>query len=159
MIRIRDASKDDGPRLMELHGLVHGLHAQQRPDVFVAEPEQTRLEEFFHDACDDASAHVLVAELSSGSSLAGYAMARVVEREGSPQVKMHSVVMLQQLTVDPDASRGGVGTALLEAVREIGRETGCRRLITNVWCFNTPARSFYEASGLVPMTQQLEQKL
>ncbi|WP_330457523.1 GNAT family N-acetyltransferase [Streptomyces sp. NBC_00820] len=63
------------------------------------------------------------------------------------------------LAVDPAASRAGVGTALLDAVRESGRAAGCRRLIVNVWCFNATARSFYEASGLAPMKQRLEQTL
>ncbi|WP_158714240.1 GNAT family N-acetyltransferase [Kitasatospora aureofaciens] len=159
MIRIRTASKKDGQRLVELHGIVHGLHAEQRPDLFFAEPDPMRLRAFFDDALDDVSVHVLVAEGALGAPLAGYAVAQVAGREDSAQVRGHSAVTLRQLAVDPGASRSGVGTALLEAVREIGREAGCVRLITNVWCFNTPARSFYEASGLVPTTQRLEQTL
>lgn len=40
MIRVSGASKDDSPRLVELHVIVHGLHAQQRPHVFATAPEQ-----------------------------------------------------------------------------------------------------------------------
>lgn len=159
MIRIRGASKGDGPRLVELHAVVHDLHVRQRPDLFVAQPGKEQVEAIFQDALSQPSVSVLVAELTPGPAVAGYALARVVRRDSSTEVRAHSTVMLEQLAVDPDASRGGVGTALLEAVREIGREAGCRRLVTNVWSFNAPARGFYEASGLVASTQRLEQKL
>jgi GNAT superfamily N-acetyltransferase len=150
VVRIRGAAKADGPRLVEFHAVVHDLHGRHRPDVFVTEPNQAELQAFFGSAIDEPSVSVLVAELRPENLIAGYALVRVVEREGSPQVKAESAVMLEQLAVDPVASRRGVGTALLEAVRAIGREAGCRRLITNVWCFNTPADRFMKRPGWCP---------
>ncbi|MFJ9895371.1 GNAT family N-acetyltransferase [Streptomyces sp. NPDC091280] len=35
----------------------------------------------------------------------------------------------------------GVGSALLETVREVGRKAGYRRLVTDVWEFNEDARA------------------
>lgn len=159
MIRVRDAAKGDAARLVELHAGVHELHAGQRPDVFVGEPDQARVEAFFHGLVDEPAVHVLVAEAASDGSVVGYAVARVVEREAGLHVHRSAAMKLEHLAVDPVASRGGVGSALLEAVRERGRAAGCRRLHVNVWSFNTSARSFYEARGLVPMKQQLEQDI
>ncbi|MFE8005305.1 GNAT family N-acetyltransferase [Streptomyces sp. NPDC057418] len=159
MIRIRGASTADGPRLVELHAGVQDVHLRHRPDWFVAQPGGEEVRADFEAALGDPHVSVLVAELSSGPAVVGYALARVVKRDSSTEAQARSTVMLEQLGVDPDASRAGVGSALLEAVREIGREAGCQSLVTNVWSFNTPARGFYEASGLVPRTQQLEQNL
>lgn len=66
---------------------------------------------------------------------------------------------LEQIAVVPDAARSGVGAALLEAVREVGRAAGCRRLVTDVWDFNEGARAFYQAAGFSPMNMRLDQQL
>ncbi|WP_031524905.1 GNAT family N-acetyltransferase [Streptomyces sp. NRRL F-5123] len=159
MAVVRRASAPDAPRLVEMHAGVHDLHARHRPDLFVAEPDGAGVRAFFQHALRDASLHVLVAELASTGPVVGYAMARVVESGSSLHMRPGSVVKLEHLAVEPAAARSGVGSALLDAVRAIGRESGCHRLVVNVWGFNSAARSFYEASGLVPVKEQLDQLL
>ncbi|MFB6678255.1 GNAT family N-acetyltransferase [Streptomyces sp. NPDC056390] len=65
----------------------------------------------------------------------------------------------EHLAADPAGARSGVGAALVEAVREVGRRAGCRRLVASVWEFNAAARPFYEAIGLRPVQVRMDQPL
>ncbi|MEU8837390.1 GNAT family N-acetyltransferase, partial [Streptomyces sp900116325] len=143
MTRIRTASTDDVALLATLNDIVHDLHVRHRPDLFVGAPEQ---EAFFAAQIADPSVTVLVADGADGKAV-GYALARFVKREGSALTSPDVIISLDQIAVSPDAARAGVGSALLEAVREAGRTAGCRRLVTSVWDFNETARAFYQASG------------
>jgi ribosomal protein S18 acetylase RimI-like enzyme len=51
------------------------------------------------------------------------------------------------LAVDPDAQRGGVGRALVEALAEEARTRGARRLTLRVFAPNERAWRLYESCG------------
>ncbi|WP_181765710.1 GNAT family N-acetyltransferase [Streptomyces albidus (ex Kaewkla and Franco 2022)] len=112
MIRVRTASKDDCTLLADLNAVVHDLHVHHRPDQFVAQPEKSRLEALFRDSLDEPSVSIFIAELPAGKAV-GYALARIVKRERSTQIEADPSVRLEQLAVSPEASRNGVGTALV----------------------------------------------
>ncbi|MEU9393540.1 GNAT family N-acetyltransferase [Streptomyces sp. NPDC048324] len=59
------------------------------------------------------------------------------------------VRQIQGLVVAEEARGGGVGRALLRAVREEARRQGARRLTLRVLGHNAPARRLYEAEGFV----------
>ncbi|MER5604322.1 GNAT family N-acetyltransferase [Streptomyces sp. NPDC002265] len=158
MIKIRTASSEDAPLLASLNGIVHELHVGHRPDLFTDSPEQDVLEAFFLARLADPSVTAFIADSSDGRTL-GYAQARVVRWDSSALVRSDLVVSLDQIAVVPDAAGMGVGSALLEAVREVGRKAGCRRLVTDVWDFNEGARAFYDAAGFRRMNVRLDQLL
>ncbi|MEY9845436.1 N-acetyltransferase family protein [Streptacidiphilus sp. MAP5-3] len=158
MVTIRTATTDDVTTLAALNAIVHDLHARARPDVFVTAPATDELEALLAGQLAELGVTFLLAEASDGRAV-GYAMARVVERPASALVVRETVVSLQQIAVDPAAARSGVGSALLEHVRVLGRAAGCRRLVTQVWDLNEGAFAFYRAAGLKPVTRTLEQGL
>ncbi|MFF4696382.1 GNAT family N-acetyltransferase [Streptomyces chattanoogensis] len=102
------------------------------------------------------SVTMLLADGTEGKAL-GYALARVKNRPGSALMHSDVIMSLDQIAVAPDAARSGIGAALLEAVREVGRAAGCRRLVTDVWYFNESAHAFYEVAGFRPMSMLLDQ--
>ncbi|ALV36139.1 GNAT family N-acetyltransferase [Streptomyces sp. CdTB01] len=59
------------------------------------------------------------------------------------------VRQIQGLVVAEEARGGGVGRALLRAVREEARLQGARRLTLRVLGHNAPARRLYETEGFV----------
>ncbi|MFG3112826.1 GNAT family N-acetyltransferase [Streptomyces sp. NPDC048197] len=158
MVQIRTASSDDVALLAALNHIVHDLHKRHRPDLFVDSPEPDDVEAFFRSQIADPSVTVLLADGAEGKAL-GYALARVKNRPGSSLTHSDVIMSVDQIAVAPDAARAGVGTALLEAVREVGRAAGCRRLVTDVWYFNESAREFYQAAGFSPMNMLLDQQL
>ncbi|MFC5252975.1 GNAT family N-acetyltransferase [Streptomyces nigrescens] len=158
VIQIRTASSGDVALLAILNHVVHDLHKRHRPDLFLESPEPDAVEVFFRAQIADPSVTVLLAGGTEGQPL-GYALARIKNRPGSALTHSDVIVSLDQIAVVPDAARGGVGAALLEAVREVGRAAGCRRVVTDVWYFNEGARAFYQAAGFNPMNVLLEQLL
>ncbi|MFF4954974.1 GNAT family N-acetyltransferase [Streptomyces chattanoogensis] len=158
MVQIRAASSDDVSLLATLNHVVHDLHQQHRPDLFIDCPETDAVEAFFRTQIADPSVTVLLADGTEGKAL-GYALARVKNRPGSALMHSDVIMSLDQLAVVPEAARSGIGAALLEAVREVGRAAGCRRLVTDVWYFNESARAFYQAAGFSPMSVLLDQPL
>ncbi|AJT70120.1 hypothetical protein T261_8528 [Streptomyces lydicus] len=158
MIQIRVASPDDVALLATLNHVVHDLHQRHRPDLFLDCPERDAVEAFFRTQIADPSVTVLLADGTEGKAL-GYALARVKNRPGSALMHSDVIMSLDQIAVALDAARSGIGAALLEAVREVGRAAGCRRLVTDVWYFNESAHAFYEAAGFRPMSILLDQPL
>ncbi|MFE5025925.1 GNAT family N-acetyltransferase [Streptomyces sp. NPDC056656] len=69
------------------------------------------------------------------------------------------MVSMEHLAVDPGRARSGVGAALVDAVRDVGRRAGCRRPVASVWEFDDAARPFYQAIGLRPMQVRMDQPL
>ncbi|XUL89932.1 N-acetyltransferase family protein [Streptomyces galilaeus] len=158
MISIRTASADDVSTLATLNGIVHSAHAQHRPDLFISVPATNALEAQLSSQMEDPDVTFLIAETPDGRPV-GYAMARLVTRHASALTIPDQVISLQQIAVDPSAARSGVGSALLDEVRNLGRTAGCRRLVTEVWDFNQGAYTFYQTAGLRPTTRSLDQEL
>ncbi|MFD8757321.1 GNAT family N-acetyltransferase [Kitasatospora sp. NPDC059577] len=158
MTTIRAASADDLVTLAALTAIAHKAHADNRPDLFVGTPSPEALEALLISQLADPHVTFLIAEAPDGQPI-GYAMAELIERHGSALTVGDSVISLRQIAVDPSVSRSGVGSALLEEVREIGRAAGCRRLVTQVWDFNAAAHAFYQTSGLRLTTRALDQEL
>ncbi|AUG76531.1 GNAT family N-acetyltransferase [Kitasatospora sp. MMS16-BH015] len=157
IIRVATVERDLAS-LVRLNGQVHAEHARQRPDLFVVEQPTEELAVLLAARLAEPDATCFVAEAPDGT-VVGYAFAKVISREANAIVRAARAVMLDQIGVDPAAARAGVGAALLEAVRELGRSAGCGRLVTQVWDFNEGARAFYQAAGLRPMTTMLDQRL
>ena len=61
--------------------------------------------------------------------------------------EMKRIWILNDLFVDPDARRQGVGGALLEAAREFGNATNSTYLSLETQTTNTTAQSLYESKG------------
>jgi GNAT superfamily N-acetyltransferase len=60
-------------------------------------------------------------------------------------------IYLEDLFVDPEYRRRGVGKALLKYLERLGRERGCDRLQWSVLKWNESAIRFYKSRGAVPM--------
>ena len=77
--------------------------------------------------------------------------ALVAERDGRPVgLLTYEVVgdQLEVMTIDADEPGGGVGTALLAAVAQVGRDAGCARLWLVTTNDNLRALRFYQRRGL-----------
>ena len=57
------------------------------------------------------------------------------------------IFVLYDLFVDPDARRGGVGRALMQAAQAFGRAAGAVRLDLTTARTNTRAQALYESEG------------
>jgi ribosomal protein S18 acetylase RimI-like enzyme len=104
----------------------------------------------------EPDAFALIAEAPEGP--VGYAMVRF--RDGPDTWETEDrVAELETLSVLPDARKGGIGTALVDAVRaEVRRLAGAELWLTVV-ATNTGALQFYDKCGFTPVTFALRHVL
>ncbi|WP_206957255.1 GNAT family N-acetyltransferase [Trinickia acidisoli] len=58
-------------------------------------------------------------------------------------------IYVDDLVVNADLQRGGVGAQLLEAVRDVARNSGCAHLVLDTGLNNAFAQRFYFRQGLL----------
>ena len=77
----------------------------------------------------------------------------------SPHVTAQQQMYVNNLYVLPDRRRKGIGTRLMQAAFEWGREHGLTGVRLHVWRKNTAAREFYAGLGFEPVGEALEREL
>jgi GNAT superfamily N-acetyltransferase len=152
-IVIRRATTADAELVSSLNADVQALHAAALPWRFKPPGPDT-----FPPAAAEAllakPGHVVfIAELSGEP--AGYAYAEIVHRAETPFHYAHAMVHLHHISVRPEFRKQGVGNALLEAVRSVGKDQGITLMMAEVWAFNEDARAFFRRNGFSAYTERL----
>jgi diamine N-acetyltransferase len=86
---------------------------------------------------------------------AGYAYAETIHRAETSFHFAHAMVYLHHISVRPECRRQGVGNALLEAVRSVGKDHGIGLMTAEVWVFNDDARAFFRRNGFSASPERL----
>jgi GNAT superfamily N-acetyltransferase len=152
-IVVRRATTADAELVSRLNADVQALHAAALPWRFKPPGPDT-----FPPAAAEAllakPGHVVfIAELSGEP--AGYAYAEIVHRAETPFHYAHAMVHLHHISVRPEFRKQGVGNALLEAVRSVGKDQGITLMMAEVWAFNEDARAFFRRNGFSAYTERL----
>jgi GNAT superfamily N-acetyltransferase len=140
MIDIRQARPEDAPLLLQL---IRGLAEYEKlADQVTATEEDVRQTLFGARPAAEA----LIAELDGAP--AGFAIffssySTFLARPG---------IYLEDLFVEPELRRRGVGRALFTQVARLAVQRGCGRFEWSVLDWNEPAIAFYESLGAVPLS-------
>lgn len=131
-IRIRQAELDD------LHELARLFDAYRQ---FYDQPSDLRAaREFLRERMEARQSLVIVAE--GADSLVGFAQLYPM----FSSVKLSSIWILNDLYVDADVRRLGIGRLLLEASAAAARGAGASRIVLETARENTGARALYRAA-------------
>jgi len=153
-ITIRPARADDYPAIARMLRQIAQLHHDWRPDVY--RPAQKLDQKRFKSLLKDKNTPILVAEMDGG--VIGYAMLRIITPQNPVQVP-RNYLWVEDLCVDENARKQGVGKALMTAAAELARERGLSAIELNVWECNEVARAFYGRLGYTTQRRGLEMKL
>lgn len=154
-MELRELEEKDFSAVRDIVCQVHGLHVQNRPDVYRDSNPFGR--EYFDFLRSDADTLTLVAE--EGDHIAGLCIVTFREPSQNPAVKPRHVAFMEDLCVDEGWRRRGVGTQLFREAAAQARQRGAETLELMVWSFNTSAIEFYRRMGLAPRSIIMEQKL
>lgn len=133
----------------EIHRLwsqIHGWHAARAPDRYHAVSQPT-FESWYAWAIKE---HEFLTERIDGV-LRGYAAIRMVESPGNALVKGRKYAFVDQIVVDADFQRCGVGERLIRQVEEFCQRHRVRQIDLVCRCEN-PAIGFFSAMGFIPVS-------
>lgn len=153
---IRFARKEDYEAINALRAPVCALHSNGYPALFkpvFAKDHQERVLKMMEDPEQD----VLVAE--ENGQLLGFAMAEYIKREETNSIYAVHEAHIVEIGVDETSQGKGIGTALIQAVKDAAKVRGCRSVQLDVWEFNKSALRFYEKLGFVTLRRKMEQVL
>lgn len=153
---IRFARKEDYEAINALRAPVCALHSNGYPALFkpvFAKDHQERVLKMMEDPEQD----VLVAE--ENGQLLGFAMVEYIKREETNSMYAVHEAHIVEIGVDETSQGKGIGTALIQAVKDAAKVRGCRSVQLDVWEFNKSALRFYEKLGFVTLRRKMEQVL
>ena len=147
MLRVRNASSDDVPLILEL--IRELAEYEKAPEQARATPEDLRRDGF----STNPKFRVMIAEWMgepAGFALFFYHYSTWVGRP---------TLFLEDLFVRPRFRGNGIGKALLSRLAGLAVDEGCGRFEWQVLDWNTPAIEFYQSLGATVMQQWLTMRV
>jgi ribosomal protein S18 acetylase RimI-like enzyme len=144
-MNMRIATSQDSYLLSSLCVDVQRLHAEHHADLFKSPQSDDFALAFFDEMLGDASTTIFLAE-EDGQAL-GYVLCKLTERPETIFTFAMRFLLVDQISVRPQARGRGVGSALLVSVDELARRLNLSQVQLNSWSFNTDAHAFFERNG------------
>ena len=143
---IRLAVMDDLPGINVLHEQLHIQHIGYRPDIF-APIEQPVFDTLMIPYIEKPDKDILLSE--NGGRIDGYAAVSVCDTsKGAGEILPFTFIEVNELCVAGNAQGRGIGTALLDSVKQYARDRGAKFVELGVNAQNTGAQEFYKANGM-----------
>jgi ribosomal protein S18 acetylase RimI-like enzyme len=144
-MNIRQAVMEDHLLLSTLSMDVQRLHAEAHPSVFKMPPNNDYAASFFQEMLVDPTVTIFIAE--DHLNAVGYILCKLVERPDNPFTFPARILLVDQISVAPEARGKGIGAALLKQAELLGRELKADRIVLDSWDFNIKAHAFFERLG------------
>ncbi len=157
-ITVRRAEPSDAVRIAELLCAIARLHGELVPHIFKSEGGAKHDAESVKEMIADPNNIILSATDSCGT-IVGYAIATLKTAPKSAIMRERRIFYVDDLCVDENCRRGGVGRLLMDACVAHARALECDALELNVWQANASALAFYEAYGMKTQRRQMEMML
>ena len=151
---IRRAQEKDIPKMIDLLQQVLQVHADIRPDLFIAGPTKYSIDQLKEIMKDDD--RPIYAAVNQRDEMIGYAFCMLEQPSASQNMVPHRKLYIDDLCVDTSARGLHVGEALFNYVKKEAVQLGCYEVTLAVWEGNESARGFYEHMGLKPKETIME---
>ena len=163
---IRRATHNDIPRILELLSQVNDVHAEGRPDFFIKGKRKYNEEDLLKIINDDTTpvfvyvgtrfvtsesgTQQATSELGTRlvTSVQGYAFCVIQDLSQCDNLCPDKSLYIDDICVDENYRRHGVGKKLYEHVLQFAKEEKCFNITLNVWAKNPSAQAFYESMGM-----------
>jgi ribosomal protein S18 acetylase RimI-like enzyme len=144
-MNIRQANSKDSLGLSSLSMDVQRLHAEHHPDIFKMPQSDEFAVAFFDEMLADSTTWIFIAENDEQSL--GCILCKLIEREENPFTYASRYLLIDQISVRPQARGQGVGAALIRQAETCARELNVPRIQLDSWGFNTEAHAFFDKMG------------
>lgn len=148
-LEIVEAKPGDAVEIARLNCFVQALHVERAPAIFRASRDEAAATAYFELAlAENPSIAILLARLAGQPC--GYAMLEEIHRPATLFKHGRDALMIDQIAVDPDHRRRGVGRALVEAALVQATRRALGEVMLDHWAFNDEASAFFAALGFMP---------
>ena len=172
---IRKATHNDIPRILDLLSQVNDVHAEGRPDFFIKGKRKYNEEDLLKIINDDTTpvfvyvgtrlvtseseTQQAMSELRTqqATSVQGYAFCVIQDLSQCDNLRPDKSLYIDDICVDENYRRHGVGKKLYEHVVQFAKEEKCFNITLNVWAKNPSAQAFYESMGMTVQKVCMEQ--
>ena len=154
---IRKATHNDIPRILELLSQVNDVHAEGRPDFFIKGKRKYNEEDLLKIINDDTTPVFVYVGTRLVTSVQGYAFCVIQDLSQCDNLRPDKSLYIDDICVDENYRRHGVGKKLYEHVLQFAKEEKCFNITLNVWAKNPGAQAFYESMGMTVQKVCMEQ--
>ena len=132
---------EDFKRLNELAVQVHEMHVTWNPDIFKS-VEEIINKEYFENLIKNEEIYIAKVD----KEIVGYIIFNIKEKE-NPSMRYRKQLNIDAICVDEKYRGKGIGTKILESIKEIAKTKGCTDLYLTVNQENENAIRVYEKFG------------
>ncbi len=155
-MKIKRAEIADQPEIERLLEQVCRVHADIRPDLFIAGNRKYTEAELSDIIADDS--RPIFAAYDDDGSFMGYCFTIIEEHNGFNEPP-HRTLYIDDLCVDEKIRGKHVGRALYEHVKSWAKSNGFYNITLHVWEHNDMAKSFYDSMGMKIQLYGMEEVL
>ena len=147
VIKLKERIEIEVPRIEDFEAVnklakqVHELHVKWRPDLYLSVDKVINIE-YFNEKIKTKEIYVA----KQNNEILGYIMFEIKEKD-IPIMRYRKALSIEAICVDEKNRRKGIGTFLLEKVKQIANEKGCTDLYLTVNEENKSAIKAYEKFG------------
>ena len=157
MLNVRHATNEDIPAILNLLVQVDMVHHNGRPDIFKGPTTKYNADQLKQIiATRDTPVFVCV---NDSGTVMGHAFCIYKQELNDNVLTDIKTLYIDDICVDENYRRQGVGEALYKHVLQFAKENGFYNITLNVWNCNPGAMKFYESMGLKPLKVCMEQIL
>ena len=154
MNTVRSAVETDIDSILNLLVQVDMVHHNGRPDIFKG-PATKYNDSELKDIISNDNTPVFVC-VSEAGEVMGHAFCIHQQHVGNSVLTDIKTLYIDDICVDENFRKRGVGKALYDHVIAYAREKGFYNVTLNVWSCNPGALKFYETMGLKPQKIGME---
>ena len=152
-MKIRLAEVEDIPAILGLLRQVGQVHHKARPDIFRSDAQKYGASQLI-SLMENPDTPIFVAELEG--KVKGYCFCIVRSYTLDPVLLDRTELYIDDLCVDENAKRQGIGKALFENACHYGKIRKCYHVTLNVWEGNDAALEFYKKCNMKPLKYSME---
>jgi ribosomal protein S18 acetylase RimI-like enzyme len=146
-MKILEAKETDLPSLIELNSEVQELHINWNPEKF-KKVSKNEIIEWLMELLNDKTVKVLIAFMDSKA--VGYAIAKILKREGNVFIYPSQFIEIDQIAVTKKYRNKNVGKKLVEEIKNHAQKIGINTLSLSVLARNSNAIKAYTNMGFEP---------
>ena len=153
-MNIRTASITDIEKILFLGNQVFKIHSKARPDWIEKQPIHY---DYLKNIIEENNKKIFIAE--KNSEIIGYCIVCICEIKNHPIFHDMTNIEIEDLCVDENHRKKGVGKRLFEEVVIFAKNINAQFIELIVWEFNQNARKFYENMGMKIRINRMEYKV